>query len=126
MLGLGKPVGVVISGDTVFVSDQAKNRIFKASLNALLASAQPVAPGSVVTEITSPDLLAVDSRGSLYTKCNTTGFCQITPNGAVKVLTNDFRDARGVAIDTSRNRLYVIDHVRPVGGVSYVRTFPLN
>lgn len=126
LLGLGKPVGVVVSGDTLFVSDQANNAIVKTSLSALLAAAQPARSGVVVAQIASPDLLAVDRSGSLYTKCGATGFCQIAPNGTVKILANDFQDARGVAVDASRFRLYVVDRARSAGGTSSVRAFPLN
>jgi len=34
MSGLGKPIGVAVSGDSVFVSDQAANTIVGASLAA--------------------------------------------------------------------------------------------
>jgi len=124
--GLGKPVGVVVSGDTVFVSDQANNTIVKASLSAMLAATHPTTTSTVVAHIDSPDLLAIDRSGALYTKCNATGLCQIAPDGSVKVLANDFQDARGVAVDRLRLRLYVIDRTTTAGGTSYLRTFPLN
>jgi hypothetical protein len=124
--GLGKPVGVAVSGDSVYVSDQANNDIVKASLSALLGGSQPATPNGQFVQIASPDLMAVDAGGSLYTKCNTTGLCRIAPNGTISVLANDFQDARGVAIDTSRGRLYAIDRASSAAGTSYVRVFPLN
>ncbi|NYH16641.1 hypothetical protein [Paraburkholderia bryophila] len=73
LTGLGKPVGIAVSGDNVYVSDQANNDIVKASLSALLASSQAVAASGAFVQINSPDLMTVDARGTLYTKCNTTG-----------------------------------------------------
>ncbi|MFM0047006.1 hypothetical protein [Paraburkholderia sediminicola] len=124
--GLGKPVGVAVSGDTVYVSDQANNTIVKSSLSALLGGAQAVAPSATLAQINSPDLMAVDASGTLYTKCNTTGLCRIAPDGTISVLANDFQDARGVAVDARRHQLYAIDRAGSTSGTSYVRIFPLN
>jgi Gluconolactonase len=124
--GLGKPVGVAVSGDTVYVSDQSNNNIVKASLSTLLGGTQAVAPSATLVQIASPDLMAVDPSGTLYTKCNATGLCRIAPDGTISVLANDFQDARGVAIDASRHQLYAIDRASSAGGTSYVRIFPLN
>ncbi|WP_260854479.1 hypothetical protein [Paraburkholderia sp. BCC1884] len=125
LTGLGKPVGVAVSGDAVYVSDQANNDIVKASLSALLAASQAVT-ASAFAQIDAPDLMAVDAGGKLYTKCNTTGLCRIAPDGTISVLANDFQDARGVAVDAPRNRLYAIDRAASTGGTSYVRILPLN
>ncbi|WP_176057230.1 hypothetical protein [Paraburkholderia sp. BCC1876] len=126
LTGLGKPVGIAVSGDNVYVSDQANNDIVKASLSALLASSQAVAASGAFVQINSPDLMSVDARGTLYTKCNTTGLCRIAPDGTMSVLANDFQDARGLAVDAPRGLLYAIDRATASGGTSYVRTFPLN
>ncbi|MGF6770392.1 DNA-binding beta-propeller fold protein YncE [Paraburkholderia sp. GAS199] len=122
--GLGKPVGVAIAGNTVFVSDQANHAIVSAPLDALLASTQPSAQHHVVARVESPDLLAADSNGTLYTKCNSTDFCRISSDGTAFVIASDFHDARGVAIDTARHRLYVVDRAAS-GGPSYVHILSL-
>ncbi|WP_454827542.1 hypothetical protein [Paraburkholderia xenovorans] len=124
--GLGKPVGIAVSGDALYVSDQANNDIVKASLSALLGGSQAVVPSGTFVQINSPDLMAVDANGTLYTKCNATGLCRIAPDGTISVLANDFQDARGVAVDAPRGRLYAIDRAAGASGTSYVRTFPLN
>lgn len=125
MTGFAKPVGVVVSGGQVFVADEAGNKIVSARIDALLAAPQPAAAGTVFAQIDSPDLLAADSSGTLYTKCNRSGLCRIAPNGAVTVLANDFHDARGVALDESRRVLYAVDRAA-AGGTSYVRILPLR
>lgn len=126
LTGLGKPVGVAVSGDAVYVSDQANNDIVKASLSALLGASQAMTASGAFAQINSPDLMAVDAGGTLYTKCNTTGLCRIAPNGTISVLANDFQDARGVAVDAPRGRLYAIDRAASTSGTSYIRILPLN
>jgi DNA-binding beta-propeller fold protein YncE len=118
LTGLGKPVGVAVSGGSVFVSDQANNNIVKARLSDLLSSAGTVTP-TVVAQINSPDLMAVDAEGRLYTKCNKNGLCKIAPDGTISVLANDFQDARGVAIDATHHVLYAVDRASPASGTSY-------
>jgi sugar lactone lactonase YvrE len=125
LTGLGKPVGVAVSGGSVFISDQANNNIVKASLSDLLSSNGGVT-STVVARIDSPDLMTVDAEGRLYTKCNKTGLCEIAPDGTISVLTNDFQDARGVAIDAIHHVLYAVDRASPASGTSYVRTFAIK
>ncbi|GAB2916733.1 hypothetical protein GCM10027093_64070 [Paraburkholderia jirisanensis] len=127
LTGFGKPVGVAIAHGNVYVADAANNRIVTARLDTLLAAAQPApaASATVFAQVDSPDLLAADSSGALYTKCGKTGFCRIGPDGKLTQLANDFHDARGVALDESRHTLYVVDRAA-AGGTSYVRSLPLR
>ncbi|PLZ01263.1 hypothetical protein CY652_17125 [Burkholderia sp. WAC0059] len=122
--GMAKPVGLAVRDGTVYVSDQSSGTIVRASLDALLAAPQPATAGPGYARVDGPDLLAVDGDGALYTKCNAHGFCRIAPDGTATVLADDFQDARGVAIDRTRRRLYVVDRARQ-GGTSYVRSFAL-
>lgn len=126
MTGLGKPVGIAVSGDTVYVSDQTNNNIVKASLTTLLNAPQPITLRTVFVQIDSPDLLAVAPTGTLYTKCNATGLCRITQDGNVSVLANDLQNARGVAVDWIHGKLYAVDRGGHNGNTSYLRIFPLN
>jgi hypothetical protein len=125
MTNLAKPVGVVVSGNTVFISDQAKNAIVRAPLDALLAAPQPSAPSTTFAHVNVPDLLAADRAGTLYTKCDKTAFCKIAPDGTVAHIAEGLHDARGAAIDPSRHRLYVVDRAA-AGGTSAVQIIPLR
>jgi len=125
MSGLGKPIGVAVLGDQVFVSDQADNTIVGASLAALLRSTQAIAPTDIVARVNDPDLMAVDENATLHTKCDTHSVCQIASNGAVTILAGDFHDARGVAIDPTRHLLYVVDRAA-AGRTSYERMYRLK
>lgn len=125
LTGLGKPVGVAVSGGNVFVSDQANSVIVKANLAALLSAAAPTT-GTVFVHIDSPDLMAADAEGRLYTKCGKNGLCEIAPDGSITVLANDFQEPRGVAVDASHHQLYAVDRAASGSGTSYLRTFPLK
>jgi hypothetical protein len=124
--GLAKPVGIVVQGDAVFISDQTNNMILKTSLTGLINHNQAGGMNTTVIKINGPDLLAIDAAGTLYTKCNSTAVCRISPDNTVAEVANDFEDARGVAVDTRRHLLYVIDRAKTANGVSTLRTIPLN
>ncbi|WP_207002986.1 hypothetical protein [Trinickia mobilis] len=126
LTGLGKPVGVAVFGGTVFVSDQANDRIVEANLDQLLNAPQPLPSAATFAHVESPDLLAVDASGTLYTKCNKDGLCKIAPDGTVGVLADDFQGARGVAIDAARHKLYAIDRAASKSSASYLRVFWLR
>ena len=126
LTGLAKPVGVAVQGDAVFISDQTDNMILKTSLSGLINHAQAGGLSTTVIKINGPDLLAIDSNGTLYTKCNATAVCRISPDESVAVIANDFEDARGVAIDPAHHRLYVIDRPKSADSASTLRVIPLN
>jgi DNA-binding beta-propeller fold protein YncE len=126
LTGLAKPVGIAVQGDTVFISDQADNMILKTTLSGLINHARPGGLNTAVIKVNGPDLLTIDSNGTLYTKCNSTAVCRISPDGSVAVIANDFKDARGVAIDPAHNVLYVIDRPKSADSASTLRAIPLN
>lgn len=109
MTGLIKPVGVAVANGKVYVGDEADNRILEARIDTLRAAPQPASSATVVAQIAGPDLLAAGHDGTLYTKCGKHGFCRIATDGTVTQLAGDFNDARGVALDETRNVLYVVD-----------------
>lgn len=126
LTGLAKPVGVAVQGDTVLISDQTDNMILETSLSGLINHTQPGGLSTKVIKINGPDLLSIDSNGTLYTKCNATAVCKISPDESVTVIANDFDDARGVAIDRTHHVLYVIDRSKSADSGSALRAIPLN
>jgi DNA-binding beta-propeller fold protein YncE len=138
LTGLVKPVGVAVADGNVYVSDEAGNRILKARIDALRVAPQSASSATVVARIDGPDLLAAGRDGTLYTKCGKSGVCKIAADGTVTQLANDFRDARGVALDETRDVLYVIDRAKETkdgkdanaaqsgGSTSEVRVLPLR
>jgi DNA-binding beta-propeller fold protein YncE len=126
--GLTKPVGLAVRGDALLVSDQSRNAILRYDLRALLAAQAPVAAqsGTTVAQVESPDLLAIDSSGMLYTKCHAHAVCRVAPDGAVTSLADDFQDARGIAVDDARHTLYVVDRAKSTSTTaSAIRVIPL-
>jgi sugar lactone lactonase YvrE len=127
--GLKKPVGLAVHGGALLVSDQNRNAILRYDLRVLLAAQAPVPAqsGTLVAQVESPDLLGVDSAGTLYTKCHAHALCRVTPDGVVTSFADDFQDARGVAVDDARHTLYVVDRAKATSAkASAIRVFPLS
>jgi hypothetical protein len=104
----GKPVGVLATGDTLFVSDQDKNQILA------IALATPAAPPRVVAhDLPSVDLLARLPNGDLITggKRGVVTRVDVT-TGAATPIANHFDQVRGVAYDPVGKRLFVVEHSR--------------
>ncbi|WP_321910953.1 hypothetical protein [Paraburkholderia sp. J11-2] len=124
--GLAKPVGIAVHGGALFVADQGAGEILRYDLAELLAKPEPSHSGTAFAKIESPDLLAADASGALYTKCGAHGFCRITPDGTVSSLADDFQDARGVAVDETRHVVLVVDRAKGANATtSAIRAFAL-
>jgi DNA-binding beta-propeller fold protein YncE len=124
--GLGKPVGVVVVGDTLFISDQALNRIFKVDLQMARAANAPVQATDVFATVESPDLLAASSDGTLYTKCGAHAICSFSKRGRATVLASDFDEPRGIAVDGARKRLVAVDRSSARDQPSALRVLPIR
>lgn len=103
MTGLSKPVGVLVIGDALFVSDQDLGQI----LTAPLATPEPY---GVVADVDGPDLLAAGPDGSLFTGSTGGELYQVSASGEASVLQGGFQQIRGVAYDPDHERLFVADH----------------
>ncbi|SAL13747.1 Virginiamycin B lyase [Caballeronia terrestris] len=124
--GLGKPVGIAVSGNTLYITDQTNNRVVKVDLQAALGASAPVAATDVFAAVPSPDLLAASPDGTLYTKCGEHGLCRISKNGDTTALATDFDEPRGVAVDAVRKRLLAVDRARRPDRPSRLRIIPLD
>lgn len=97
--GLSKPVGIVVIGDVLFVSDQVQRRLFKVDLTA-----STPALALVSEEFESLDLMKATPDGDLlvlsYDKANSTGrVYRVTPTGAITTVAQGEWDPRGIAFD---------------------------
>ncbi len=122
--GLAKPVGIAIAGDSLYISDQAANRIVKANLRTILTSALPLPASDASAQVDAPDLLAVSADGSLFTKCGDHAICRISVAGQSTILADHFDEPRGIAIDAARNLLYAVDRAH-AGQTSQLRVVPI-
>lgn len=103
LTGLGKPVGVLVAGDTLYVSDQDTSQVLAAPLadpDALTQFAQ----------VDAPDLLCAGPEGSLFTGGLGGDVRRIGADGSVTTFATGFREIRGVAYDDVQHRLFVVDH----------------
>ncbi|WP_144063566.1 NHL repeat-containing protein [Caballeronia insecticola] len=124
--GLGKPVGLATVGDTLYISDQAANRIYKVDLQAARAANAPLAASDVFATVDAPDLMAASPDGTLYTKCGAHAVCSISTRGRPTVIAADLDAPRGVAVDVARKRLVVVDRSSTPGKPSALRVLPIR
>lgn len=101
-----KPVGIVATDATIFVTDQ--------HAPALLAYSRDGAEKHVVTkDIPSPDLLTRMPDGSLVTGSRDGAIYQVDPKThAVTQLAKGYDAVRGTAYDETNHRLFVVEHGR--------------
>lgn len=104
LTGLQKPVGVLVLGDDLFVSDQDLGQILKAPLSDPTTF-------MVLAAVPSPDLLAAGPDGSLFTGSEGGNVFQIDPQGSTSVFEGGFDTVRGIAYDSTNRRLFVANHV---------------
>jgi DNA-binding beta-propeller fold protein YncE len=124
--GLGKPVGIAIVGDTLFISDQTANRIVKVDWQAARVASEPVQASDTFATVDTPDLLAASPDGTLYTKCGAHGVCSFSKRGRPTVIANDLDQPRGVAVDVARKRLVAVDRASAKDGTSFLRVWPIR
>ncbi|RKH68539.1 hypothetical protein [Corallococcus llansteffanensis] len=100
---LVKPVGVLAVGDTLFISDQLANKVYRSPLSA---------PSQLVpfATLSSPDLLAVGPNNTLLTGSRDGTVLSISQSGEVSVLAGGFQQPHGIAYDAKNKRLFVADH----------------
>lgn len=124
--GLGKPVGLAVVGDALFISDQAANRIVKVDLQTARAANAPVQATDVFATVDAPDLMAASPDGTLYTKCGAHALCSISKRGRATVIASDFDAPRGVAVDVARKRLIAVDRASAPDKPSTLRILPIR
>lgn len=101
--GLDKPVGVLVIGSDIYVSEQAAGRIVKAPIGAPDQAA-------VLAQLDTPDLLCQGPEGSIFTGGKAGDVRQIGADGKVNEFAGGFQEIRGVAFDPTNRRLFLSDH----------------
>lgn len=101
---LEKPVGLLVVGETLYVSDQRRDEIIAAPLPTLSTS-------TVVAKPPAVDLLAAGPHGSLFTGGKAGELSLISSAGAVSTIARDLHQIRGVAYDDVHHRVFAIDHI---------------
>jgi hypothetical protein len=96
---LSKPVGVMVDGTYLIVSDQSGGTLLKAPLSA---------PGKalLLAEVPGPDLLCAGPDGSVFTGGTTGEIRQLTSDLKVRSFASGVSSVRGVAYDPANRRLF--------------------
>jgi len=104
--GLQKPVGVVVVGTTLYLSDQTAGEVYAAPL------ATPQSYKALATNL-SPDLLSAGPPGTIFSGSPTGVVYQIdTTTGTFNTLltAGGTLEPRGTAYDAANKRLFVAEH----------------
>jgi sugar lactone lactonase YvrE len=103
MTGLRKPVGLLVLGDSLYVSDQAAGRVLRAPL------ATPSSASTFAADVPGADLLCAGPSGAIFAGGGAVVY-RIDASGHASALVSGLPKARGVAYDPSARRLFVSEH----------------
>lgn len=126
--GLGKPVGLGVVGDQVYVSDQNTAKVSSYSLRALRT--QPaVGEGKLVAEFLTQDgidLMTATADGTLFFGGSGGKLFQVSPAGKVTVLASGWPKIIGVAYDEAHSRLFAAVAAADANSQSSIRIVPIQ
>jgi len=108
--GLGKPVGVLASGSSLYITDQATNDFYAVPI-ASLPSTTPVVLGSNL----ALDLISQGPNGSFFTGSSTGDLEELTAAGAETVFVSGYANPRGSAYDAAHDRVFFGNHITSSG-----------
>lgn len=127
--GLGKPAGLAVVGDKLYVTDQNTAQLLVYSLKAVREQPATADDGTLVAQFATSDqldLMTAGSDGTLYFGGNGGSLYQVNPDGAVKELAKGWSRVRGVALDERNERLFVIDAGAQASDPSHIRIVPID
>ena len=117
--GLGKPVGVVATADTLYVADQDAGSILA---YARADATQP--PRTIATGLASCDQLTLLPNGDLVTGGKKGEVYRITAAGVVTTIASGFAEIRGSAYDPAGQRLFFVEHRKGGGDQLHLLALP--
>lgn len=100
--GIGKPVGVLAFGDSLYVSDQLNGVILKTPL---------AAPGATTAfaTVAGADELAAGPNGTIFAASSTGTVWSVGSDGTAKSVHDGYKPLHGVAYDGDHKRLFVAE-----------------
>jgi len=126
--GLGKPVGVAVAGDTLYVSDQNTGNLLSYAWSQVRAQPATLADGKVVATFTTLDgidLMTAAPDGTLFFGGSGGKLFQVSPKGEVSVLASGWPKIIGVAYDEANRRLFAAVGAADASSQASVRIVPL-
>ncbi len=121
--GIGKPVGVLALGDSLYVSDQ---------LNGVIVKTPLASPGATTmfATLAGADELAAGPNGTIFAVTSTGSVQQLSTSGTPTSIKDGYKALRGVAWDGDHKRLFVSepDAGTPDGGAGMpmLHVLPIN
>ncbi len=109
--GLGKPVGIAITGDRLVITDQNEGQVLAFSLSAVRQQPQTAADGQLLATFTTLDgidLMTAAPDGTLFFGGRGGNLFALSPDGAVRSLATGWPTIRGVAYDPAQTRLFAV------------------
>ncbi len=98
--GIGKPIGVLAIGTTIYVSDQMNNVVLQAPLPA------GGTPTTFAT-VAGADALAAGPAGTIFVVSNKGTVTQLATDGTPTEIGSGYKPLRGVAYDADHKRLFI-------------------
>lgn len=126
--GLGKPVGLAVVGDTLYVSDQNTGNVLSYAWSKVRTQPATLADGKVVATFTTLDgidLMTAASDGTLFFGGSGGKLFQVSPKGDVSVLASGWPKIIGVAYDQPHRRLFAAVAAPDANSTASVRIVPL-
>lgn len=127
--GLGKPVGLAVAGDQLFVNDQNTGSILSYSLSQVRKQPATLAQGKLLATFTTLDgidLMTAAPDGSLFFGGSGGRLFRIDAKGETSVLASGWPKMMGVAYDAANRRLFVAVAAADAGSQASVRILPVN
>lgn len=127
--GLGKPVGLAVVGDTVFVSDQNTGDVLSYSLAKVRATPATLADGKVIATFTTLDgidLMTAAADGTLFFGGSGGKLFRVSPQGATSVIASGLPKIKGVAYDERNRRLFAAVAAADASSQPSVRIVPVD
>lgn len=100
---LAKPVGVVATDTTLYVSDQQRSSIVAYTFadHGVSTVAKDLPGADLLTRLPNGDFVTGGKNGSVY---------RIGKSGAATAIVNGYAQVRGTAYDPAGKRLFVVEH----------------
>lgn len=127
--GLGKPVGLAVAGDQLFVNDQNTGSILSYSLSQVRKQPATLAQGKLLATFTTLDgidLMTAAPDGSLFFGGSGGRLFRIDAKGETSVLASGWPKMMGVSYDAANRRLFVAVAAADAGSQASVRILPVN
>lgn len=127
--GLGKPVGLAVAGDQLFVSDQNTGHILSYALSQVRKQPATLAQGKLLATFTTLDgidLMTAAPDGSLFFGGSGGRLFRINAKGETSVLASGWPKMMGVAYDAANRRLFVAVAAADASSQASVRIVPVD